>query len=226
MKAVQFTSKSEPVKNATGIAKAIISASDDQVASMAQRSDETIDDLTLSTDTLNFHRVEWRLLEEWGVLEDADHERMGRVKSLICKTRGYDTEEFEAALIATRSRARLPFGWSALDLAAHRLKARPIHLLDEELEASRYAKGVMGLAIHLQLIQKDEPILLPVEQVREILKAKKVVIAGTITKLVEMRLLELTKADYHTGSAREFKFRGVKGTDYVFIKKKMTFDDL
>ena len=129
MIAVQFTSKSEPVKNAAGIAKAIISGSNEQVASMSQRSDETNEDLTLSTDALNFHRTEWRLLEEWGEFDQLDHERMGKVKRLICKTRGYDAEEFEAALIATRSRARLPFGWSALDLAAHRLKTQPIFLL-------------------------------------------------------------------------------------------------
>ena len=119
--------------------------------------------------------------------------------------------------MATRSRARLPFGWTTFDLAAHRLQKQPVELLDPELNASRYAKGVIGLAIHLQAIQKEEPILLPVEQVRGILKAKKIVISGTITMLVERGLLELTKADYHTGSAREFRFRGVQGTDYTFL---------
>ena len=89
-------------------------------------------------------------------------------------------------------------------------------MIDPELNASRYAKGVIGLAIHLQVIQKEQPILLPVEQVRVILKAKKIVISGTITMLVERGLFEMTKSDYHTGSAREFRFRGVEGKDYVF----------
>jgi hypothetical protein len=53
--------------------------------------------------------------------------------------------------------------------------------------------------------------------VREVLAAKKVVVAGTITKLIELGLLEMTKADYHTGSAREFKFRGVEGKDYEVV---------
>jgi len=42
------------------------------------------------------------------------------------------------------------------------------------------------------------------------------VIAGTITRLVEMGLLEMTKATYNTGSAREFRFKGAEGKDYVF----------
>ena len=101
-----------------------------------------------------------------------------------------------------------------MDLAQRRLAARPIRLLNPELEASRYAKSIAGLAIYLQEIQMEEPILLPVEQVREWLSAKKVVVAGTITRLVELRLLEMTKAAYNTGSAREFKFIGVEGKDY------------
>ena len=73
------------------------------------------------------------------------------------------------------------------------------------------------MAVHLQKIQGDEPILLPGEQAREILKAKKVVVAGTITKLVEAGLLEMTKETYNTDSAREFLFKGVEGKDYVFV---------
>jgi hypothetical protein len=157
-----------------------------------------------------------RLREEWGEVEAALVEK---VKGRVCKKRCYESEEFEAALIATRHRPRLPYGWTALDLAVRRLKTRPIRLLNEDLEASRYAKGVLSLAMHLQEIQGEEPILLPVEQLREILSAKKVVVAGTITKLVEMGLLELTKASYNTGSAREFRFRGLKGQDYVFEPK-------
>lgn len=56
--------------------------------------------------------------------------------------------------------------------------------------------------------------MLPVEQVRELLVAKKVVVAGTIKKLVELGILEMTKAEYNTGSAREFRFRGIEGKDY------------
>lgn len=234
MIAVRLVPGGELVTNADGIVRALLTATAEQLSSMAARSDETLEDLLLSTDALNFHRIEWRLREELGQWEEEDSKRMSRVKMKLCKGRSYEPDEFEAALVATKKRPRLPFGWTALDFASHRLLTRPIRLLDDELESSRYTRGVMGLAIHLQEIQKEEPILLPVEQVRDILKAKKVVIAGTITKLVETGMLEMTKADYHTGSAREFRFRGVKGKDYVFIselgeempKRQMTFDDV
>ena len=217
MLAVRLTPNGELVMNAEGIARVLMTATTEQVGSMAARSDETLEDLLLSTDALNFHRIEWRLREEWNEWDDACSRRMARVKARLCEGRGYESEELEAALVATKKRPRLPFGWTALDFASHRLQTRPIRLLDDDLEASRYTKGVMGLAVHLQAIQKEEPILLPVEQVREILKAKKVVVAGTITKLVELGLLEMTKADYHTGSAREFRFRGTEGKDYMFL---------
>jgi hypothetical protein len=160
--------------------------------------------------------VEWRCREEWGKVPDVALER---VKATICKKRKYDDEEFEAALIATKHRPRLPYGWTAMDLAIRRLETRPVRFLNSDIESSRYARGILSLAVHLQEIQKDEPILLPVEQVREILSAKKVVVAGTITKLVEMRLLEMTKATYNTGSAREFRFKGTEGKDFVFAAK-------
>ena len=41
--------------------------------------------------------------------------------------------------------------------------------------------------------------------------------AGTITKRVESGMLQMTKATYNTGSAREYLFKGVEGKDYVFL---------
>ena len=201
-------------RKSSHLADVIASATDEQTAKKDLKSVEAVSDFRLSSDALNFHRVEWRLREEWG---EVDATLMERLKARLCRRRGYEPEEFEAAIIATRKRPRLPFGWTAMDLAQRRSQTLPIRLLDGSLEASRYAKGIIGLAIHLQKIQGDEPILLPVEQVREILKAKKVVVAGTITKLVEMGLLEMTKETYNTGSAREFLFKGIKGKDYVFV---------
>ncbi len=213
MQSVQFTPEGVPVTTFSELASVVIAATDAQIEGMRVESDEARADLRLSSDALNLHRVEWRLREEWG---EIDLTMAEKVKGRICKRRGYDAEEFEAALIATKHRPRLPYGWTALDLAVRRLESRPVRLLNADLESSRYAKGVLSLAIHLQDIQGQEPILLPVEQVREILAAKKVVVAGTITKLVEMGLLEMTKAAYNTGSAREFRFRGEEGKDYVF----------
>jgi hypothetical protein len=210
---LRFTPESQPVASFSELASTIIAATNAQIKDLPVESEEGRADLRLSTDALNLHRVEWRLREEWG---DVDPALIERVKARICKRRRYEAEEFEAALTATRHRPRLPYGWTALDVAVRRLESKPVRLLDADLEASRYAKGILSLAIHLQDIQGTESILLPVEQVREILSAKKVVVAGTITKLVDMGLLELTKEDYHTGSAREYRFKGEEGKDFVF----------
>jgi hypothetical protein len=212
VKPVKLSPDRDPVTSSDGIVTVIIKATNAQTAEKTLPNEEAVADFRLSTDALNYHRVEWRLREELG---DVPVTVMQNVRTKLCNKRGYEAEEFDAALIATRERPRLPYGWTAMDLAQRRLASRPIRLLKPELEASRYAKGIIGLAIYLQEIQKEEPILLPVEQVREWLAAKKVVVAGTITKLVELGLLEMTKAEYNTGSAREFIFRGIEGKDYV-----------
>lgn len=217
MKTIQLTLDSEPVGTSSEFASVIIAATNSQIAGLPVESAEGAEDLRLSTDALNLHRLQWRLREEWGE-GGLDAGLLGKIKEKVCSRRKYEAEEFEAALIATRHRPRLPYGWTALDLAVRRLQTRPIILLNEELENSRYARGILGLAIHLQDIQGKDPILLPVDQIREILAAKKVVVAGTITKLVDLGLLELTKEEYHTGSAREFRFKGVEGLDYVFAE--------
>ncbi len=213
MKPVKLNPDRPPVTTSDEIVLVIVKASNAQVAAKTLPDDDAVDDFRLSTDALNYHRVEWRLREELGEIPP---KLIENVRTKLCRKRGYEIEEFDAALIATRGRPRLPFGWTSMDLAQRRLTARPIRLLNAELEASRYAKGIVGLALYLQEIQKEEAILLPVEQVREILTAKKVVIAGTITKLVELGVLEMTNAEYNTGRAREFRFRGVEGKDYMF----------
>jgi len=211
MNPIKLNPDRPPVSSSDEIVIVIVRATSSQIADKSLPDEEAAADFRLSTDALNFHRIVWRIREEQG---EVQQKLMGNVRTKLCRKRGYDVEEFDAALTATQERPRLPFGWTALDLAQHRLAARPIRLLNPELEASRYAKGIFGLALYLQEIQKEEPILLPVEQVRELLVAKKVVVAGTIKRLVELGLLEMTKAEYNTGSAREFRFRGVEGKDY------------
>ncbi len=217
MDPIRLEREGEPASTSGDFAKVILAATESQTSATEMTDPDALADFVLSTDALNFHRVEWRIREEIGAVDPV---LLGRVKVRICQERKYDPEEFEAALAATQSRPRLPYGWTAMDVAVRRLATKPIRLLNEDLEASRYAKGVVGLAVHLQDIQGKSPILLPVEQVREILKAKKVVIAGTIMKLVDIGLLEMTKATYNTGSAREFLFKGEKGKDYVFLRQK------
>jgi|GEM_PF-2614507 len=213
MQPIELTPNHSPVKNSDDIVFVLVKATNAQIKEKSLPDEEARADFRLSTDALNYHRIEWRLREELG---SAPLSVMENVRKKLCAKRGYEREEFDAALIATKDRPRLPYGWTAMDVAQRRLAAKPIRLLNPELEASRYAKGIVGLALYLQEIQKDEPILLPVEQVRTWLAAKKVVVAGTITKLVQLGILEMTKPEYNTGSAREFRFRGVEGKDYVF----------
>lgn len=212
MQAVYLSPDGPPITNSDGIVRTLAKATDAQAAEKKLPDEDAVADFRLSTDALNYHRIEWRLREE---MESIPKAVLVNVRKKLCVKRGYDPEEFDAALIATKERPRLPYGWTAMELAQRRLAAKPIRLLNPELEASRYAKGIIGLAIYLQEIQKDQPILLPVEQVRGWLAAKKVVVAGTITKLVRLGLLEMTKPEYNTGSAREFRFRGNEGKDYV-----------
>lgn len=213
VKPIKLDPDGETVKNSTDVAMVVMAASDAQTANKRIADEDGRADFLLSTDALNFHRVFWRLREEFGEVPDILVEK---VKVRLCTRRGYDREELDAALTATKDRPRLPYGWTAMDVAARRLASKPVRLLDSELNASRYARGIICLAVHLQELQKDAPILLPVDQVRIILQAKKVVVAGTLTRLIEMGLLEMVKAEYHTGSAREFRFRGVEGKDFVF----------
>ena len=213
MKPIQFNPEQPPVSSSDEIMLVIVKATNAQIADKKLPDEEAVADFRLSTDALNYHRILWRIREEQGELQQ---KLIENVRTKLCRQRGYDPEEFEAALIATQDRPRLPYGWTAMDLAQQRLESRPIRLLNPELEASRYAKGIFGLALYLQEIQKDEPILLPVEQVRSLLVAKKIVVAGTIKKLVELGILEMTKVEYNTGSAREFIFRGIEGKDYEF----------
>lgn len=215
MRPIRLTPEGD-AETATDLAAVVMAATDAQITEKAIRNPENQADFLISTDALNFHRLEWRCREEWGSVPEMV---FARVKATICKKRKYDDEEFEAALLATKNRPRLPYGWTAMDLASRRLENRPVRFLNSDIQASRYARGILSLAVHLQEIQKDQPILLPVEQVREILSAKKVVVAGTITKLVEMGLLEMTKSTYNTGSAREFRFKGTEGKDFVFEGK-------
>ncbi len=223
MQPIRISPDQDPISTPTEFVALILSASEAQMAGKLAANvlgdESAIADFRLSTIALNYHRVEWRLKEE---LAEPPIALLERIKAGICQRKGYEPEEFDAALIATRDRPRLPYGWTAMDLAQRRLASRPVKLLNPELEASRYAKGIIGLAVHLQQIQKDEPILLPVDHVREVLAAKKVVVAGTITRLIELGLLELTKAVYHTGSAREFRFRGIEGKDYEFVSPPQT----
>ena len=158
------------------------------------------DEFGVSSDALNFHRIMWRCIEEWGT-QGFDAKLGRQVKSELCRLRGYDPDDFESALLATKGRARLPFGWTALDLARFRARLEPIRLLDGELAHSRLATEIAAIALQLQRLQKEKPILLPIDQLREMFSQRKVVVSGAVLRLVEAGLLKVVDGKYHTGSA-------------------------
>ena len=141
MFSIRLNPDEEPVESIAGLVATLIKTTDSQVAEIAIADPEGAADFSLSTDALNFHRIQWRISEELGTAGQAFP---GKFKEKLCSQRGYEPEEFDAALIATRDRPRLPYGWTAMDLAVRRLVSRPVRLSDVDLEASRYAKGVIG----------------------------------------------------------------------------------
>ncbi|MFI5458102.1 MAG: hypothetical protein ACHRXM_21925 [Isosphaerales bacterium] len=110
---------------------------------------------------------------------------------------------------------RLPFGWTALDLARFRAHKQPIRLLDAGLAHSRLATEIAGIALQLQQLQKEKPILLPIDPLREMFGQRKVVVSGVVIRLVEAGLLRFVDGKYHTGKAREFLFSGQEHQHYA-----------
>jgi hypothetical protein len=194
----------------------IVQATEKQVAEMAIADPEGRDEFTISSDALNFWRVAWRCAAEWAT--PALDENIAReVKEGICSVRGYDPDDFDSALHATKGRARLPFGWSALDLAWQMASRDPLSLLDPNVANRRVPTAIAAIAYHLQSLQGEESILLPIDQLRALLEQRKIVVSGAVQRLVEAGLLEFVDKSYHTGKAREFRFTGVEGKHFEKI---------
>ena len=190
------------------------------MAEKAIADPEGRDEFAISSDALNYWRVAWRCAAEWAT-PGLDEAIAREVKGGICSARGYDPDDFDSALHATKGRARLPFGWTALDLAWQMTSRDPLRLLDPNLANRRVPTAIAGIAYHLQLLQGEESILLPIDQLRALLEQRKIVISGAVQRLVEAGLLEFTDKNYHTGKAREFRFKGVEGEHFEKIKQAM-----
>ncbi len=195
------------------LASVILAASNKQVADKAIEDAEGRDDFLISTDALNYWRMSWRCSVEWGTPVSAESVGVA-IKKAICATRGYDGDDFDSAIQATKGRARLPFGWTALDLAWKLVQKEPIRLLDPHLAGKRLPTAIAGIARQLQLLQGAEPILLPIDQLRAMLEQRKIVVSGAVQRLVEAKLLDYADKTYHTGKAREFRFVGIEGEHF------------
>jgi len=157
--------------------------------------------------------MSWRCSVEWGTPVSAESVGVA-IKKAIRAARGYDGDDFDSAIQATKGRARLPFGWTALDLAWKLVQKEPIRLLDPHLDGKRVPTAIAGVARQLQLLQGAEPILLPIDQLRAMLEQRKIVVSGAVQRLVEAKLLDYADKTYHTGKAREFRFVGIEGEHF------------
>jgi hypothetical protein len=75
-----------------------------------------------------------------------------------------------------------------------------------------------NVARHLQMIQDADAILLPIEQLRELFGQRKIVISGTVMRLVEAGVLTYVDKNYHTGKAREYRFSGREHEHYEEVE--------
>jgi hypothetical protein len=197
---------------------AILGATEEQVSAKPIADPAGLDEFILSSDALNYWRLAWRCTVEWG--ETAFKGDVAQeVKAGICKARKYDADDFDSTLQAVRGRARVPFGWTALDLAWHLCRKEAIRLLAPELTDKRVPTSIAGIAYHLQKQQGRDPILLPIDQIRSLLQQRKIVVSGAVQRLLEAGVLEYADKSYHTGKARQFRFIGIEGEHY---EKAMT----
>ena len=203
-------------KKPSDLVAIIISATDQQVLDKNLPDAAARDEFAMGSDALNLWRLIWRCREQWGLLGFSE-EILAKLKSLLYEARGYDADEFESAIEATRGRARLPFGWTALDLAWNRAQREPIRLLRSEL-AGKVPSAIANIAYQLQKIQGSDSILLPIDQLRILLAQRKIVVSGSVLRLVEAKIIQYTDATYHTKKAREFKFTGVEGEHFEIEK--------
>jgi hypothetical protein len=174
-------------------------------------------DFIISTDALNYWRMSSRCSVEWGTPVSTESV-WAAIKKVICAAHGYDGDDFDSAIEATKGRARLPFGWTALDLAWKLVQKEPIRLVDPHLAGKRVPTAIAGIARQLQLLQGAEPILLPIDHLRALLEQRKVVVSGAVQRLVEAKLLDYADKTYHIGKAREFRIVGIEGDHFEKVE--------
>jgi hypothetical protein len=196
----------------------VLRATDKQVAEKAIEDEEARADFALSTDALNYWRIAWRCAVEWET-NGLERRIAEQLQGGICEVRHYEADDFDSAIQATKGRARLPFGWTALDLSWRLAQKEPLTLLDPSLAGRRVPTNIASIAYHLQNLQDKDPIFLPIDHLRILLKQRKIVVSGGVQRLVEAKLIDYADKSYHTGKAREFRFVGLEGEHYTKSKE-------
>jgi hypothetical protein len=216
--------KDKVLRHAADAAAMIVKDSDAQVESRGLVSEEDQRDFRLSCDSLNVWRLQLRVEFDHG---ESRADRVGtKVARVVCRKRGYDPADFMLALRATRERARIPYGVSPLQLALARSKERPIRLRHRDLVRVRSANAVAGVALELQRLQADAPIYLPINDLRQLMGQRKVVVSGAVMRLIEAGVLKCVEVEYRPGKARLFRFVAKEGTDFDFVDEDEADDEL
>jgi hypothetical protein len=200
------------IQTLSDLARCILDESNDHVRRTPLTAEAQLEDFQMSCDALNFWRMLLRLQEErfTGNLDDVRQE----LKELICEQRGYEADEFEFALVATKDRPRSAFGLGRLEQAYLRSQRVLFRLLVSELKDSQIATDIAAIARQLQLEIGNSNILLPIEQLRIVLSRRKIVISGVVRRLVDCGLIRMVNEKYHTRRAREYLFVGEQGKHF------------
>jgi hypothetical protein len=196
------------------MADLIVAEARDQVKAKRLTDKDDRGEFFLGCLALLFLRMRLRVVEDHG---DAIATRvMARVKELVCEKAGCDEDEFDLALVAVKDRPRVPYGLTPLQLALVRAQKKPIRLQAAAVAGSKITALIAALALHLQAMQPDGPIMLPVDDLRVLLELRKLSVSGALMQLVDNGVLRYIDATYHTGRARTFKFVGKEGKDFEF----------
>lgn len=196
----------------------IIEESDRQVGEKNFQSATQNDEFRMACDALNCWRMNLRFVEETcqDPLDDATAQIFRELCRRVAQVRKYTDDDFQSALLATHERTRLPWGFTSLRLAHGRAVRNPIRLLHPDLAEAPLPTLLAGIAIELTEMQKESgPILMPVDNLRAMLAQRKLVVGGAIMRLIQAGLLEQTSKRHGTGRAREFKWKGIAGKDYI-----------
>jgi len=199
---------------------AVIEESNRQVEEKNFQDADQIDEFRIACDALNCWRMNLRFIEETRQ-ETLDEETVQIFRDLcrrVARTRKYPDDDFQSALLATHERTRLPWGFNSLRLAHGRALRNPLRLLFPDLDGAPLPTLLAGIAHELTQMQRgSDPILMPVDSLRALLGQRKLVVGGAIMRLINAGLLEQTSKRHGTGRAREFKWKGVLGKDFVFL---------